>query len=113
MLGNVYKREKVMGDTKITAVQKAYAPLLREKENLPGSCRVHVMVAILAKPYVKMNRPFFASFIKQHFNLCFAKAGPRRGQRHIFIMDNDPPQSSKIAKTAFESIEAALLKILV
>ena len=43
-------------------------------KDLPSGRRVHVMVAIaykkgviLAKHYVKMNEPFFASFIKQHF----------------------------------------------
>ncbi len=34
---------------------------------------------ILKKDYEKMDGVFFAKFIREHFNLCFAKAA----QRHI------------------------------
>lgn len=87
-------------------------------KDLPGGRRVHVMVAIaygkgviLAEPYEKMNGPFFSAFIKRHFNLCFAKAGPKKHRKRLFIMDNDPSQSSKAANSALKSIEAELIKI--
>ena len=76
-------------------------------KDLPGGRRVHVMVAfahgkgvILAEPYGKMNGKFFANFIKKQFNTCFAKAGPKHGGKRLFVMDNDPSQSSKAAMTA-------------
>ena len=87
-------------------------------KDLAGGRRVHVMVAIayrkgviLAIPYQKMNGPFFASFIKDHFNITFAKAGPKHCGSRIFVMDNDPSQTSKVAMEALRTIEAKLLEI--
>ena len=88
-------------------------------KDLPGGRRVHLMVAIahgkgviLAEPYEKMNGKFFANFIKKkQFNTCFAKAGPKHGGKRLFVMDNDPSQSSKAAMTALKSVEGELLKI--
>ena len=65
----------------------------------------------LAEPYEKMNGNFFAKFIKKQFNTCFAKAGPKQGSKRLFVMDNDPSQSSKAAMTALQSVEGELLKI--
>ena len=47
------------------------------------------------KAYEKMDGPFFASFVKENLNLCFAKVGPRRRRQRIFVMDIAP---AKIAK---------------
>ena len=87
-------------------------------KELAGGRRVHVMVAIaygkgviLAKPYEKMTGKFFADFIKDNFNTCFAQAGPKDDGKRLFVMDNDPCQSSKVAMKALEGIEAELLKI--
>lgn len=87
-------------------------------KELAGGRRVHVMVAvafgkgvILAVPYVKMDGPYFAKFIKDNFNLTFARAGPKYCRKRIFVMDNDPSQTSKAAMKALHSIEAELLKI--
>jgi hypothetical protein len=52
-----------------------------------------------------MNGNFFAEFIGKHFNTCFAKCG-RKNDRRLFLMDNDPSQSSKAARKAMEKIEA-------
>ena len=60
--------------------------------------RLHVLAAvawgkgiILSEVYDKINRDFFAQFIKSNFNLCFGKAGPKTdGKRLMFVMDNDP-----------------------
>ena len=54
---------------------------------------------------------FFANFIREHFNLRFAHAGPKRDGKRIFVMDNDPSQVSKVAMRALEEIEAELQKI--
>lgn len=87
-------------------------------KDLPAGRRVHVMVAIahgkgviLAVPYEKMNGNFFANFIKRNFNICFAKAGPKHSGKRLFVMDNDPSQSSKVAMRALHDVEGELLKI--
>ena len=54
---------------------------------------------------------FFAQFIRDHFNLTFAKAGPKRNGRRLFIMDNDPSQRSKAAARALAAVEGELLEI--
>lgn len=87
-------------------------------KELAGGRRLHVIVAIafgkgviLAVPYVKMDGAFFARFIREHFNITFARAGPKHGSRRLFVMDNDPSQTSKLAMSALREIEAELLKI--
>ncbi|CAB4020842.1 Transposable element Tcb1 transposase [Paramuricea clavata] len=86
--------------------------------NLPAGRRVHVMVAIahgkgviVAIPQEKMNRKFFANFIKNNFNICYTKAGPKHGGKRLFMIDNDHLQSSKAAMNALRSVESELLKI--
>jgi hypothetical protein len=66
-------------------------------KDLPGGRRLHLMVAvaygkgvILRKAYEKMDGPFFARFVKENLNLCFAKGGPKRRRQRIFVMDNCP-----------------------
>ena len=61
-----------------------------------GGKRLHVIFAIaynkgviLCEPYDKMNGMFLASFIRQHLNLCFGRAGPKRDEKRFFVMDND------------------------
>ena len=66
---------------------------------------------ILREIYEHMNGTFFADFIKKHFNICFARAGSKQNGRRLFIMDNDPSQSSKVAMSALEEVEAELHKI--
>lgn len=81
-------------------------------KNLPGGKRLHLLVAIahgkgviLKEPYEKMNGNFFHNFIKTHFNLCFGKAGPKACGKRVFVMDNDPSQTSKRAISALDEIE--------
>ena len=83
-----------------------------------GEERVHVLVAvayskgvILKEVYEKMDGAFFAEFIKTHFNLCFGKAGPKTYGRRLFVMDNDPCQTSKKALSALVQIECDLHRI--
>jgi hypothetical protein len=52
---------------------------------------------VLRVPYTKMDGPFFAQFIKEHFRIAFGRAGPKQNGRRLFIMDNDPCQTSKVA----------------
>ena len=40
-----------------------------------------------------------------------AQAGPKDDRKRLFVIDNDPCQSSKVAMNALEDIEAKLLKI--
>ena len=54
---------------------------------------------------------FLQTLLKKQFNTCFAKAGPKHGGKRLFVMDNDPSQSSEAAMTALKSVEGELLKI--
>ena len=76
-------------------------------KSLAGEKRVHVLVAvayskgvILKEVYEKMDGAFFAEFIKTHFDLCYG--------RRLFVMDNDPCQTSKKALSALVQIECDL-----
>lgn len=87
-------------------------------KELAGGRRLHLMVAvafrkgvILRKAYEKMNGPFFANFVKENLNLCFAKAGPKIRRNRIFVMDNCPCQNSRIALSALEDIECTQHRI--
>ena len=55
---------------------------------------------VLKEVYEKMDGQFFAQFIRTHFNIAFARSGPKRYGRRLFIMDIDPSQRSKVAKRA-------------
>ena len=81
-----------------------------------GSKELAVAIAygkgvILKVRYEKMTGDFFAQFIREHFNLTFAEAGPKTNGRRLFIMDNDPCQTSQAAKSALEEIEAEFHEI--
>ena len=88
-------------------------------KDLPGGRRLHltaVAVAngkgvILEKQDEKTDGRFFARFVKENLNLCFAKASPRSGRQRIFVMDNCPCQNSKVALSALGSIECTRHKI--
>ena len=87
-------------------------------KNLAGGRRLHVFAAIaygkgcvLWEPYETLNGAFFAEFIRKHFNICFARCGPKDGGRRLFVMDNDPSQTSKVAKRALDEVEAEFQEI--
>ena len=87
-------------------------------KSLAGGKRLHVIVAvawrrgvILMEDYEKMDGTFFAQFIRNHFNLCFGKAGPEAYGRRLFLMDNDPSQTSKKSLSALSDIECELHEI--
>ena len=87
-------------------------------KDLAGGRRLHLIVAIaygkgvvLKEAYEKMNGRFFAQFIREHFNIAFARSGPKRNGKRLFIMDNDPSQRRKVVERALEDIEAELHEI--
>ena len=87
-------------------------------KELAGGRRLHVVVAIaygkgviLKVPYEKMTGDFFRNFIREHFNITFAQAGPKTDGRRLFVMDNDPEQTSRLARDALEEIEAEFHEI--
>ena len=87
-------------------------------KDLAGGRRLHLIVAIaegkriiLKEAYDKMTGEFFATIIRQYFNITFAKAGPKANLGRLFIMDNDPSQCSKKSMQALNEIEAELYHI--
>jgi len=87
-------------------------------KDLPGGRRLHVIVAIahgkgvvLREANDTMNAGFFAKFISNHFNACFACCRPKRNGQRLFVMDNDPSQPSRAALNAIDRIEAQFHKI--
>ena len=66
---------------------------------------------ILKEPYENLNGNFFANFMRRHFNLCFARAGPKEDRKRIFVQDHDPSMVSKAAMTALHEIECELFKL--
>lgn len=53
-----------------------------------------------------MNGLYFSQLIRNHFNSCFATAGPKANGYHLFVMDNDPSQTSRLACEAMDDVEA-------
>ena len=71
-------------------------------KKLAGGRRLLVMVmvaydkgVILKEAYEKMDGLFFANFVKENLNLCFAKAETKVQRKRIFVMGNCPCQNSK------------------
>ena len=82
-------------------------------KDLAGGRRLHLMVAVafgkgvvLKVPYVHMNGNYFAQFVRDHFNITFARAGPKRNGRRLFFMDNDPSQRSRAARVTLNEVKA-------
>ena len=87
-------------------------------EDLAGGKRLHLIVAIsygkggiLAEPHEKMNAEFFAQFVRRHFPTLFETAGKEEGDQKIFVMDNDPSQTSAKAKAAFAQLGFTMQRI--
>ena len=81
-------------------------------KDLAGGKRLHFLVAmaygkgvICAEPYEKMDGPYFARFIRRHFPNLFEITGKQNSDSpKLFVMDNDPSQTSAAAKKALQSI---------
>ena len=83
-----------------------------------GGRRLHVFAAvtwgkgiILSKVYDKINGDFFTQFIKNNFNLCFGKVGPKTDGKRLFLVGNDPCQTSKKAMLALTQTQCELHRI--
>ena len=81
-------------------------------KELAGGNRLHLLVAIAhgkgvicAEPYEKMDGPYFARFIRRHFPTLFEITDKEDGNKSkLFVMDNDPSQTSAVAKKALKAI---------
>ena len=87
-------------------------------KNLAGGKRLHLIVVIcygkgvvLAEPYEKMNADYFAAFIRRNFPNLFEIAGKGQSDRKIFVMDNDPSQTSSKAMATLVDMGYTLQKI--
>ena len=83
-------------------------------KDLAGGKRLHLRVVIsygkgviFAEPYEKMT----AEFIRRHFPNLFEIAGKGDNDRKVFVMDNDPSQTSAKAMGMLDSMGFALQKI--
>lgn len=86
-------------------------------KDLAGGKRLHLMVAIakskgvlLAEEYEKMNGDYFSGFIHRNFESLFLKC-KRRPNTRLFVMDNDPCQTSHLATEAMNDVGGELFKI--
>ena len=84
-------------------------------KDLPAGRRVHCLVAIaygkgviLVEEYERMNGQYFSTFISEHLNLAFGKAGPKYNSLRMFCMDNDPSQNSQQALAEIAKKEASM-----
>ena len=87
-------------------------------KELAGGRRLHLLVAIAygkgviwAETYEKMDGPYFARFIRRQFPTLFDITGKQsniNNTPNLFVMDNDPSQTSAVAKKALHSIGATM-----
>lgn len=87
-------------------------------KDLAGGKRLHLIVVIsygrgviLAEPYEKMSADFFAEFIRRHFPNLFEIAGKGESDQKIFVMDNDPSQTSSKAMETLMNMGYTLQRI--
>lgn len=88
-------------------------------KDLAGGRRLHLMVAIapqkgviLAKEYEKMTAQFFSELVLSAFPTMFRRVGKTSRDRKVFVMDNDPSQTSKKAMETLDQLGIELQKIL-
>ena len=87
-------------------------------KDLEGGKCVHFIVAIaygkgviLAEQYEKMNVDYFAAFIRCNFPNRFEVAGKGPHDAKVFIMDNDPSQTSAKARVAMDELGVTMQKM--
>lgn len=85
---------------------------------LGGGKRLHLMVVVgyskgvlFVEAYEHMDGTYFADFVQRNFAKCFRGSILRRSQKRLFVMDNDPSQSSSLARKAIRKSRAHLLRI--
>ena len=80
-----------------------------QKEGTGGKLFVAISYdegVILCEPYEHLTGAYFASLIEKHFNTMFVKAN-KNGSR-LWIQDNDPSQTSRIAKNTMKTCNCDL-----
>ena len=85
-------------------------------KDLVGGKQLHLLGAIAhgkgvicAKPYVKMDGPCFARFIHHYFPILFDITRTNgNANLKLFVMDNDPSETSAIARKALNNIRAKM-----
>ena len=87
-------------------------------KDLAGGKRLHLLVAIsygkgviLAEQYEKMNAEYFAAFVRRNFSTLFEIAGKGPDDRKVFVMDNDPSQTSAKARVVMEELGMTFQRI--
>ena len=87
-------------------------------KDLAGGKRLHFIVVIsygrgviLAEPYEKMTADFFTEFIRRYFPNLFEVAEKGESDRKIFVMDNDPSQTSRKAMATLVDMGYMLQRI--
>ena len=94
---------------------------MKGSKDLAGGRRLHLIVVILygkgvaevelwKEPYEKMTAEFFAGFVLRIFPTLFEIAG-KEEDRKIFVMDNDPSQTSAKAMDTIADMGYTMQKI--
>ena len=88
-------------------------------KNLAGGRRIHFLVGIssgsgvvLVEEYAKMQRHYFAKFVQNTLHSKLLELAEMKGREElIFVMDNDPCQTSKVALDAVDECGLQFLSI--
>ena len=86
------------------------------KDFAGGRC-LHVIVAIAYQKKVILKVPckkkigeFFATFIQEHFNLTFAKAGPKAHGRRYLLWTTTPHRPVRLRNSPLKILREAFMK---
>ena len=88
-------------------------------KDLAGGRRLHLIVAIAygrgvtcSEPYERMSGEYFARFIRRNFPILFEITGKKNEEGpKLFVMDNDPSQTSAKAKCALCHAKCKMFQI--
>ena len=80
-------------------------------KDLLGGKRLHFIVLILAEPYENRTADFFTEFIRRNFPNLFEVAEKGESNSKIFVMDNNPSQTSRKAMATLVDMGYTLQRI--
>ena len=87
-------------------------------KDLADGRRLHLIVAmaygrgvICTEPYERMSGEYFARFIRRNFPILFEITGKNEVEPKLFVMDNDPSQTSAKAKCALSHAKCKMVQI--
>ena len=91
----------------------------RGSKNLPGRKRIHFLVGIsagfclsLIEENTKMEGHYFAKFVQKTLHRKLLELADMKGrEKLVFVMDNDPSQTSKVALDAVDECGIQFLNI--